>query len=97
MHQVNDSRMPLLRTATGCRCRNTLDIIAITRVRRSRGTPWRKIEFQTCELRTYSSGDIAIADCGFRTEDCKAPQAKQGTAIELSSFQQTLDSPCDKL
>src|SRR5437016_6085197 len=56
MHQVNDSRMPLLRTATGCKCRKTLLITAITRVRRSRGTPWRKIEFHNCELRTYSRG-----------------------------------------
>src|SRR4051812_37864326 len=56
MHQVKLRRMPDLRTATGCRWRKTLDMTAMTRVRRSRGTPWRKIEFQTCELRTYSSG-----------------------------------------
>ena len=28
------------------------DMMAMTRVRRSRGTPWRKTEFQTCVLRT---------------------------------------------
>src|SRR3954452_24014487 len=56
MHQVKLRRMPLLRTATGCRCRNTFDMIAMTRVRRSRGTPWRKTEFQSCELRTQSRG-----------------------------------------
>src|SRR4051812_36202334 len=55
MHQVKLNRMPLLRTATGCRCRKTLLMMAMTRVRRSRGTPWRKIEFQTCELRIESS------------------------------------------
>src|SRR4051812_1312382 len=31
---------------------------AITRVRRSRGTPWRKTEFQTCEVRTPSRGAV---------------------------------------
>src|SRR5437588_8901883 len=68
MHQVKLKRIPLFRTATGCRCRKTLDMMAMTRVRRSRGTPWRKIEFQTCELRMYSRGDIA--DCGLWISDC---------------------------
>src|ERR1017187_2812210 len=39
MHQVKERRMPLLRTATGWRWRKTLLMMAMTRVRRSRGTP----------------------------------------------------------
>src|SRR5215208_4935857 len=67
--------MPLLRTATGCRCRKTLLMTAITRVRRSRGTPWRNTEFQTCELRTQLRGaerrggipdQLPISDSDFR-------------------------------
>src|SRR5688572_6612516 len=58
MHHVNDSLMPLRRTATGWRWRNTLDMMAMTRVRRSRGTPWRKIAFQSWELRTQLSGPV---------------------------------------
>src|SRR5689334_19960828 len=61
MHHVKLSRIPLLRTAIGCRCRKTLLIIAMTRVRRSRGTPWRKTEFQTCELRIESRMAIAVS------------------------------------
>src|SRR4051794_34302134 len=52
--------MPLLRTDTGCRCRKTLVSITTTRLRRSRGAGWRKILFQTCELRMKSP--MAIAD-----------------------------------
>src|SRR3954470_7163173 len=75
MHHVKLNRMPLLRTATGCRWRNTLDMTAMTRVRRSRGTPWRKIEFHNCELRTQSKGAaklIRAMRCyfGFWTADC---------------------------
>src|SRR5438132_7309859 len=50
--------MPDLRTDTGCRCRNTLVSITTTRLRRSRGAGWRKMLFQTCELRRKSPTDI---------------------------------------
>src|SRR3954465_13681787 len=86
MHQVKERRMPLFRTATGCRWRKTLLMTAITRVRRSRGTPWRKTEFQTWELRTHSIGARSrfiegfdfgfwIADFGLRIQ-IQNPQSK---------------------
>src|SRR5438128_2179989 len=53
--------MPLLRADTGCRCRNTLVSITTTRLRRSRGAGWRKMLFQTWELRMKSPTDIAVA------------------------------------
>src|SRR5436305_5835560 len=46
--------MPLLRTDTGCRCRKTFVSITTTRLRRSRGAGWRKMLFQTWELRMKS-------------------------------------------
>src|SRR6516225_9911256 len=46
--------MPLLRTETGCKCRNTFVSITTTRFRRSRGAGWRKMLFQICELRIDS-------------------------------------------
>src|SRR5437660_11111508 len=51
--------MPLLRTDTGCRCRKTLVSMTTTRLRRSRGAGWRKMLFQTCELRMKSPTDMA--------------------------------------
>src|SRR3954467_8658474 len=77
MHHVKLSRMPLFRTAMGWRWRKTFDMIAMTRVRRSRGTPWRKTEFQTCELRIQSRGAVRsfmhrhlrFAICDLRLED----------------------------
>src|SRR5437660_12320976 len=50
--------MPLLRTETGCRWRKTLVSMTTTRFRRSRGAGWRKMLFQTCELRTKSPTDM---------------------------------------
>src|SRR6266446_5283328 len=52
--------MPLLRTETGCKCRNTLVSMTTTRLRRSRGAGWRKMLFQTCELRMKSPMDIVL-------------------------------------
>src|SRR6516162_9150600 len=49
--------MPLLRTDTGCRCKKTLVSMTTTRLRRSRGAGWRKMLFQTCELRMKSPTD----------------------------------------
>ena len=46
MHQVNLSRMPLLRIFTGWRCRNTLVITASARLRFVLGAPWRKMDRQ---------------------------------------------------
>src|SRR5438477_5898587 len=46
--------MPLLRTETGCKCKKTLVSMTTTRLRRSRGAGWRKMLFQTCELRMKS-------------------------------------------
>src|SRR2546429_8166558 len=56
--------MPLCRTDTGCRCRKTLVSMTTTRLRRSRGAGWRKILFQTCELRMKSPTDTggSLAD-----------------------------------
>src|SRR5207245_1095658 len=52
--------MPLFRTDTGCRCRNTLVSMTTTRLRRSRGAGWRKMLFQTCELRMKSPTDMTV-------------------------------------
>src|SRR5258705_8775141 len=52
--------MPLLRTETGCKCRNTFVSMTTTRLRRSRGAGWRKMLFQTCELRMKSPMDIVL-------------------------------------
>src|SRR5438105_13958173 len=52
--------MPLLRTDTGCRWRKTLVSITTTRLRRSRGAGWRKMLFQTCELRMKSPTDMGV-------------------------------------
>src|SRR5437660_3505910 len=52
--------MPLLRTETGWRCKNTLVSMTTTRLRRSRGAGWRKMLFQTCELRIKSPMAISI-------------------------------------
>src|SRR3954465_12400734 len=49
--------MPLLRTETGCRWRNTLVSMTTTRLRRSRGAGWRKMLFQICEFRMKSPTD----------------------------------------
>ena len=46
MHQVNFSRMPLLRIFTGCRWRKTLLMTTSTRLRLLAGIPCRKIERQ---------------------------------------------------
>src|SRR5437868_1625268 len=89
MHQVNESRSPLLRTATGWRCRKTLLSTAIARVRRSRGMPCRKIDPQTCDSRTESVNRpktlmvrpdyrLRIADFGLRIKnhDLLNPQSE---------------------
>src|SRR5436190_12234826 len=99
MHQVKERRMPLLRTATGCRWRKTLLMTAITRVRRSRGTPWRKTEFQTCELRTQLRGPerrgisflFSISDLRFSIGDEALNQKSKIKNRKFLSFLQ-----CDK-
>src|SRR5215469_18518128 len=53
--------MPLLRTLTGCRWRKTLVSMTTTRLRRSRGAGWRKMLFQTCELRMKSPTDMGAS------------------------------------
>src|SRR6185295_11153457 len=50
--------MPLLRTDTGWRWRKTFVSMTTTRFRRSRGAGWRKMLFQTCELRMKSPTDM---------------------------------------
>src|SRR5437868_6617116 len=60
--------MPLLRTETGCRCKNTLVSITTTRLRRSRGAGWRKMLFQTCELRMKSPMAIWVRGQGSRLQ-----------------------------
>src|SRR5881227_2167906 len=58
--------MPLLRTETGCRWRNTLVSMTTTRLRRSRGAGWRKTLFQTCEFLIQSPTDIEHLKFGVR-------------------------------
>src|SRR5437868_12334018 len=69
--------MPLFRTDTGCRCRRTLVSITTTRLRRSRGAGWRKMLFQTWELRMKSPTDIEVPDLRLQIEDCRFQSAIQ--------------------
>src|ERR1700704_5546191 len=55
--------MPILRTETGCRWRNTFVSITTTRLRRSRGAGWRKMLFQTWEFLMKSPIDMRHLGC----------------------------------
>src|SRR5438132_12619678 len=72
--------MPLFRTDTGCRCRKTFVSITTTRLRRSRGAGWRKMLFQTCELRMKSPTDTGGSLAGVTAACGLASRAKPQAA-----------------
>src|SRR5438067_1775545 len=82
--------MPLWRTDTGCRCRKTLVSMTTTRLRRSRGAGWRKMLFQTCELRMKSPTDTGGSLAGVTAACGLASRAKPQAAGDFSHLDERL-------